>query len=104
VTGSLTWTNTVGVVRVVSLTADSGGRRIGEDHVRPQSEQFFGELADGARARGPARCRRSGRIARRNAASRAVVTTSGVSRSELRINEGREINETADPVRLHRQY
>jgi hypothetical protein len=24
---------------------DSGGRRIGEDHVRPQIEQFFGELA-----------------------------------------------------------
>jgi len=24
---------------------DSDGRRIGEDHVRPQIEQFFGELA-----------------------------------------------------------
>jgi hypothetical protein len=36
-------------------------------------------ISDGARARGLARCRRSGSIARRNARSRAVVTTSGVS-------------------------
>src|SRR5262249_34937932 len=40
VTGSLTCTKTVGVVRVVSLT-----RRIGQDHIRTQVEQLFGELA-----------------------------------------------------------
>src|SRR5689334_2111191 len=45
VSGSLTWTNTVGVVRVVFLTAMAMGRRIGQDHVRPQIEQLFGELA-----------------------------------------------------------
>src|SRR5262245_24477644 len=43
VSGSLTWTNTVGVVRVVSLTAMAMGVVL--DHVGAQIEQFFGELA-----------------------------------------------------------
>src|SRR5204862_6875376 len=43
VTGSLTCTNTVGVVRVVSLTATAMGVELAS-HIGAQAEQLFGKL------------------------------------------------------------